>query len=66
MLTDASGAKALKFNSPMDVFNYLHEQGWAFVSTVADTRLTALWGKLLFDVATVRTEMTHIFKRQKK
>ena len=28
LLADSSGAKSLKFNSPIDVFNYLHEQGW--------------------------------------
>ena len=66
LLADTSGAKSLKFNSPIDVFNYLHEQGWEFVSAVQDTHSTALWGKLLFDVTTVRTEMTYIFKRQKK
>lgn len=65
-LADASGAKSLKFNSPMDVFNYLHAQGWEFISAVQDTRSTALWGKLLFDVTTVRTDITYIFKRQKK
>ncbi len=65
ILADSSGVKALKFNSPMAVFNYLHEQGWAFVSTVQDTRSTAVWAKLIFDVATIRTETTYIFKRQK-
>ena len=66
MLADSSGTKSLKFNSHVDVFNYLHEQGWEFVSAVQDTRSTALWGKLLFDVTTVPTDMTYIFKRQKK
>ena len=66
MLADTSGSKPLKFNSPMDIFNYLHAQGWEFISAVEDTRSTAIWGKILFDVTTVRTQMSYIFKRQKK
>jgi hypothetical protein len=65
-LADSTGNKPLKFNSPIDVFNYLHAQGWEFISTVEDTRSTALWGKLFFDVTTVRTQMTYIFRRQRK
>jgi hypothetical protein len=63
LIADASGTKPMKFNSPMDVFNYLNAQGWTFVSGIEDTRSTALWAKLMFDVNTVRTKMTYIFKR---
>ena len=66
LLADASGTKSMKFNSEIDIFNYLHTQGWEFVSVVENTRTTALWAKLLFDVTTVRTKMSYIFKRQKK
>lgn len=66
MLADSSGSKPLKFNSEIHIFNYLHAQGWEFVSAVENTRTTALWAKLLFDVTTVRTRMSYIFKRQKK
>ena len=66
LLADSTGIKSMKFNSTMDIFNYLHTQGWEFVSVVENTRTTALWAKLLFDVTTVRTKMSYIFKRQKK
>ena len=65
-LADTSGGKPLKFNSPMDIFNYLHAQGWVFVSAVEDTRSAALWGQLIFDVTPVRMKITYIFRRQKK
>lgn len=65
-IADTSGMKSMKFNSEIDVFNYLHGQGWEFVSVVENTRTTALWAKLLFDVTTVRTKLSYIFKRQKK
>ena len=66
LLADASGTKSMKFNSEIDIFNYLHTQGWEFMSVVENTRTTALWARLLFDVTTVRTKMSYIFKRQKK
>ena len=66
LLADSTGNKSMKFNSTMDIFNYLHTQGWEFVSVVENTRTTALWAKLLFDVTTVRTKMSYLFKRQKK
>ena len=66
LLADASGTKSMKFNSEIDIFNYLHTQGWELVSVVENTRTTALWAKLLFDVTTTRTKMSYIFKRQKK
>ena len=66
LLADASGTKSMKFNSEIDIFNYLHTQGWELVSVVENTRTTALWARLLFDVTTVRTKMSYIFKRQKK
>jgi hypothetical protein len=64
-IADATGNKAMKFNSPMDIFNYLHAQGWEFVSVVEDTRSIAIWEKVLVDTNTVRTEKTYIFKRRK-
>lgn len=66
LLADSSGAKSLKFNSEIDIFNYLHAQGWEFVSVVENTRTTDLWAQLFFEVITVRTRMSYIFKRQKK
>ncbi len=66
LLADESWAKPLKFNSEIQIFNYLHEQGWEFVSVVENTRTTALWAQLFFDVTTVRTRLSYIFKRQKK
>ena len=66
LLADVSGAKSMKFNSEIAIFNYLHEQGWEFVSVVENTRTTALWAQLFFEVITIRTRMSYIFKRQKK
>ncbi len=66
LLADTSGTKYMKFNGEIDIFNYLYTQGWELVSVVENTRSTALWAKLLFDVTTTRTKMSYIFKRQKK
>ncbi len=64
-IADTTGVKPMKFNSPIDVFNYLHAQGWELLNVVEDTRSTAIWAKVLFDVNTVKTDKTYIFKRQK-
>jgi hypothetical protein len=42
LLADSSGTKSLKFNSEIDIFNYLHAQGWEFMSVVENTRTTDL------------------------
>lgn len=63
-LADAKNKKGKAFSSPVEVFNYLDANGWEFVTAVEDTRSTALWAKLLFDVTTVKTRVAYIFKRK--
>lgn len=63
-LADKTGKDSRAFSSLIEVFNHLDANGWEFVAVVEDTRTTALWAKLIFDVTTVRTRMAYIFKRK--
>ncbi len=66
LLADVSGAKSMKFNSEIAIFNYLHEQGWEFVSIVENTRTTALWAQLFFEVITIIERVCRTFSNDKK
>jgi hypothetical protein len=39
---DSSGPKSLKFNSEIDIFNYLHAQDWTFVSLIENSQTMIL------------------------
>jgi hypothetical protein len=67
LIADSSGNKPMRFNSPIDIFNYLSAQGWSFVNSIESTRTMALWAKTYFENTPTQNkiQVNYIFKRLK-